>query len=154
LSEKSRLSEKKHNPSPTSKKKSCALSLWSKENKARCFLKQREKNRTNTHSSRANLSSNRSRRVRAHSNAREFRSFFFKFFLVFVLCRRIEVEASDALGRRFLDKAIALRGENKKNKPFFGFIKRKTQVLAAAAVVVVTSLDKRERDPRDPIFVF
>jgi CRISPR/Cas system CSM-associated protein Csm4 (group 5 of RAMP superfamily) len=78
----------------TSKKKSCALSLWSKENKARCFLKQREKNRTNTHSSRANLSSNRSRRIRARSNAREFRSFFFKFFLVFVLCRRIEGEAT------------------------------------------------------------
>jgi len=52
-------------------------------------------------------------------------SFFFKkFFFGFVLCRRIEVR-SDALGRRFLDKAIALCGENK--KPFFGFIKRKNR---------------------------
>ena len=59
---------------------------------------------------------------------------------------------SDALGRRFLDKAIALCGENK--KPFFGFIKRKTQVLAAAAtVVVVTSFARGKRSERsDPVF--
>lgn len=74
---------KKSNPTTTSKKKSCALSR-SKEN-AR-FLKQKKKNRTNTHSSSANLSSIRSRRIRAHSNAREFR--FFNFFFV-VLCRRV-----------------------------------------------------------------
>jgi len=60
-------------------------------------------------------------------------SIFLIFFLC-SLCRRVVVglRRSDALGRRFLDKAIA-RGENKKANLFFGFIKRKNRSSQAVA---------------------